>query len=350
MKKKCFVISPIGEPGTDTRQQADDVFEYIIGPALEEMEVEAVRGDGFPEPGLITSQVIEAILTYDFCIADLSGHNPNVFYELAIAQTLGRPVLLLKLFGQPIPFDVKDYRLIEYDLKPISMKTDKWIPTLKLQVAAILKPDFRAPSLLWSDLLNITGIIRSYIANVRSTEFGEPPKHYEIANSAEKFCFIMGVSLKIWGSHDGKRVLASLAERGLPVRVLIMDPTNPGLDAMINAKLPTERLDTAKTDIQGMEEYFRNIMKLNTTGAFQVRTIEKGMPHFQLILTDKNALVLQYMFCRGPQDSPLQLFPRQSELYGAFYQEFDDLWNVNEVNQTSERKPNSESLVREKPY
>jgi hypothetical protein len=348
--KKCFVISPIGEPGSDTRQQADDVFEYIIGPALKEMEVEAVRGDGFPEPGLITSQVIEAILTYDFCIADLSGHNPNVFYELAIAQTLGRPVVLLKLFGQSIPFDVKDYRLIEYDLKPRSMKTDKWIPALKLQVSSILEPGFRAPPLLGTELFNRTGIIRSYIANVRSKEFGEPPKYHEIATSAETLCYIMGVSLKVWGSQDGKHVLEGLAERGLPVRVLIMDPTNPGLDAMINANLPTERLDTAKMNIQGMENYFRSIMKLNATGAFQVRTIKKGMPYFQLILTERTALVLQYMFCRGPQDSPLQQFPSQSELYGVFHREFEGLWNMNEVDQTSEIKSNSELSLREKPY
>jgi hypothetical protein len=113
-----------------------------------------------------------------------------------------------------------------------------------------------------------------------------------------------------------------------------MNPTNPGLDAMINTQLPAERLDAIKMDIQGMEEYFRNITKSNAT--FQVRAIEKGMPYFQLILTDKTALVLQYMFCRGTQDSPLQRIPRQSELYSAFFQEFEGLWNMNEVNQSSE--------------
>ena len=163
--KRCFVISPIGEPGSDTRQQADDVLEYIIGPALKEMQVEAFRGDHFSEPGLINSQVVEAILTYDFCIADLRGHNPNVFYELAIAQAACRPVVLLKLIGEETPFDIKDYRRIDYDLKPRSMKTNKWIPLLKDQVAAVLAPSFIAPPLPGSDSLNKTEKIRSYIAN-----------------------------------------------------------------------------------------------------------------------------------------------------------------------------------------
>jgi hypothetical protein len=348
--KNCFVISPIGDSGSNIRQQADDVLEYIIEPALKAMGVEAVRGDQFSEPGLITSQIVEAILTSDLCIADLSGHNPNVFYELAIAQAARRPVVLLKLIGERIPFDVKDYRIIEYDLTPRSLKTDKWIPLLKAQVAAVLAPSFSTPSILGSNLLDRNENIRSYIANGHSTYFGDMPKYYEIASSAEKFCYIMGVSLKVWASQDGKRVLTNLVQRGIPVRVLIMNPTNPGLDAIINAKLPTERSDTTKSDIQGMEEYFRNITKLDTTGAFQVRTLEKGMLHFQLILTEKTVLVLQYMFCCGAQDSPLQLIPARSELYRVFYQEFEELWIMNEANKASGLKSDSAALTREKPY
>jgi hypothetical protein len=84
--KKCFVISPIGLPGSEVREQADDVLDYIIAPALKDLGIEAFRADKQMEPGLITDQMIAAILNYDLCIADLSGHNPNVFYELAIAQ------------------------------------------------------------------------------------------------------------------------------------------------------------------------------------------------------------------------------------------------------------------------
>jgi hypothetical protein len=157
----------------------------------------------------------------------------------------------------------------------------------------------------------------------------------------------MGVSLKIWASIDGQRVLEGLAKRSLPVRILIMNPKNPGLGPMINTKLPTENLDTTKLNTQSMDEYFRNIMKLNTAGSFQVRTIVRGLPHFQLILTDKTALVLQYMFCRGTQDSPLQQFPALSELYKAFFQEFDTLWTMNEIDQVSETKSFSKPSPRE---
>jgi hypothetical protein len=146
--KKCFVISPIGEPGSDIREQADDVFEFLIEPALREMKIEAIRGDRLDEPGLITTQIIKAILDYDLCIADVSGQNPNVLYELAIAQAAERPIVLIKRAGEPIPFNVKDYRLVEYDLKPRSIATGKWIPILRNQLQRVLASDYKPPRLL----------------------------------------------------------------------------------------------------------------------------------------------------------------------------------------------------------
>jgi len=100
-KLRCFVISPIGQPDSEIREAADAVLDYIIRPALKLIEsdggpsIQAVRSDEMGDPGRIEEQMIEAILTYDLCIADLSEHNPNVFYELAIAQCAGRPVVLL---------------------------------------------------------------------------------------------------------------------------------------------------------------------------------------------------------------------------------------------------------------
>jgi hypothetical protein len=146
--RRCFVISPIGSSDTSTRENADAVFDFIIQPALQELGIEAIRADKLAGPGQITEQMIAAIVDYDFCIADLSGHNPNVFYELALAQAAERPVILMKLQGEPVPFDVRHYRLVEYDLKPRSLMTRKWIPVLSDHVAVILQPAYTPPRLL----------------------------------------------------------------------------------------------------------------------------------------------------------------------------------------------------------
>lgn len=61
-KKNCFVISPIGDPGTEVRKRSDNVLDYIIRPAVEPLGYEALRSDKISEPGLITTQVIRQII------------------------------------------------------------------------------------------------------------------------------------------------------------------------------------------------------------------------------------------------------------------------------------------------
>ena len=63
----------------------------------------------------------DEILTADFCIAVLDGFNPNVFYEVAVAHCAGVPVILLSEKGVDPPFDLKDERLLHYDLGPRSI-------------------------------------------------------------------------------------------------------------------------------------------------------------------------------------------------------------------------------------
>jgi len=94
-KRRCFVISPIGPEGSPVREHADDVFEFIIRPALEACQIEAFRSDHLREPGKISDQMFRAILTDDLCVAVLTGNNPNVYYELAVAQSAARPVIIL---------------------------------------------------------------------------------------------------------------------------------------------------------------------------------------------------------------------------------------------------------------
>jgi hypothetical protein len=89
--------------------------------------MEAFRSDHLDKPGWITDQVFEEIYTSDVCIADLTFGNPNVFYELGVAQTANRPVITLIEKGQVIPFDMRDFRCIEYDLEISSFQDRKYI-------------------------------------------------------------------------------------------------------------------------------------------------------------------------------------------------------------------------------
>src|SRR5262245_29205679 len=86
--KTCFVIAPIGEQDSVVRKRSDQIFKYLIGPAAQECGYTALRADQIAEPGIITTQVIQHIVDDPLVVADLTGRNPNVFYELAIRHAL----------------------------------------------------------------------------------------------------------------------------------------------------------------------------------------------------------------------------------------------------------------------
>lgn len=75
--KRCFVISPIGEEGSEIREHADDVLDFIIKPAMEEVGFEAYRADHTYEVGRITEQMYDSILGDDLCIAMLTTRTPT---------------------------------------------------------------------------------------------------------------------------------------------------------------------------------------------------------------------------------------------------------------------------------
>ena len=106
LKKRRFVISPIGERGSPTRIRSDRVLNQIIRPAVRECGYKVFRADEIDQPGLITSQVVRHIIEDALIVADLTGQNANVFYELGICHSLRKPLVQLIAQGESIPFDV----------------------------------------------------------------------------------------------------------------------------------------------------------------------------------------------------------------------------------------------------
>jgi len=111
----CFFIAPIGDPDTDVRKRSDQVLKHVVRPAAQACGFEARRADEISEPGIITTQIIQHIIDDAMVIADLTGKNPNVFYELAIRHALRKPYAQIIQKGDRIPFDVAAVRTIEVD-------------------------------------------------------------------------------------------------------------------------------------------------------------------------------------------------------------------------------------------
>ncbi len=115
-KKKCFVVSQIGEDGTPERIGADWFLDGIVKPTFIEFfsEYHVERADEISTPGMIDAQVITRIINYDLVIADLTNLNPNVFYEIGLRHMAQKPIIHMHEVGCKIPFDVNLYRSIKY--------------------------------------------------------------------------------------------------------------------------------------------------------------------------------------------------------------------------------------------
>src|SRR5258707_8067405 len=94
-KKVCFVIGPIGDPGTEIRRHADWLLEAIIDPVFEAhfQDFTVQRSDKISEPGSISSQIINLLHTAELVIADMSRENANAFYEMGIRHMKRLPTI-----------------------------------------------------------------------------------------------------------------------------------------------------------------------------------------------------------------------------------------------------------------
>lgn len=103
------------------REHADVFLGHLVEPAVEAlgMGLRVVRADHIENPGLISAQVIQHLLHSRLVVADLSFHNPNVFYELAIRHATGKPTVLLCRTDDKLPFDISDVRTIRIDMTGI---------------------------------------------------------------------------------------------------------------------------------------------------------------------------------------------------------------------------------------
>lgn len=112
---ECFFIAPIGDEESDVRKRSDGVMTYIVQKAVDKFNLRTVRADQIATPGLINLQVINHVLGARAAVADLTGQNPNVFYEMAIRHTARLPLVIIAEKGTPLPFDILQMRTIFFD-------------------------------------------------------------------------------------------------------------------------------------------------------------------------------------------------------------------------------------------
>lgn len=107
-KPVAFVIMPFDA-------ELNEVYSAFIVPTLEEVGYVVRRADDLYSQRNILRDVVESISNSDLIVADLTGLNANVFYELGVAHGLQKSVILLTQNINELPFDLQSYRVIIYD-------------------------------------------------------------------------------------------------------------------------------------------------------------------------------------------------------------------------------------------
>lgn len=97
------------------------IYDDHIAKVARGLNLVAMRADDFFTTGHVMSDVWRAIYFTRVVIADCTDRNPNVFYEIGVAHTLGRPVVLITQNAQDVPFDLRHIRFIQYEYTPRGM-------------------------------------------------------------------------------------------------------------------------------------------------------------------------------------------------------------------------------------
>lgn len=105
----CFVLMPFGG-------WYDRYYEEIYRPAIKDAGFEPFRADDLFNTGSVVEQIWEQVNKSKVLLAELTGKNPNVFYELGLSHASCKPVVFVTGALNDVPFDLRHLRHITYDV------------------------------------------------------------------------------------------------------------------------------------------------------------------------------------------------------------------------------------------
>jgi hypothetical protein len=106
----CFVMMPFGN-------WFDRYYQEIYVAAIKDAGLEPVRADELFNTGSVVEQIWEQITKSRVLLADLTGKNANVFYELGLAHAALKPVVFTSASVDDVPFDLRHLRVIVYEIR-----------------------------------------------------------------------------------------------------------------------------------------------------------------------------------------------------------------------------------------
>ena len=113
----AFVVMPI--------RPEFDLPLGVITDVCNTLGIKARRADDIARQDFIMSNILDGIAKSEIVIVDITGNNPNVFYELGIAHSLRtRQTIIIITQDEDVsrsPFDIRHWSILQYDIKNIPL-------------------------------------------------------------------------------------------------------------------------------------------------------------------------------------------------------------------------------------
>jgi hypothetical protein len=106
-----FILMPF-------KAKLEAVYTRHLKRMAEELGLSMLRADELFSPRPFMEKVWDGICAAQLIVADCTERNPNVFYEIGMAHTVGKKVLLITRSSRDIPSDIQHFDYIQYDYDP----------------------------------------------------------------------------------------------------------------------------------------------------------------------------------------------------------------------------------------
>ena len=153
LENVCYVSQPLGYVDSATKEKSDILYNDIIFGALKKHGYTAVRGDEIIASGPIQEKIKEYVTGCGLFIADITGSNPMVMFEVGMRQMTNKPIMLVAEGDRSHPpFNLAAQQIVSYDLSNLEKigrardNIEEYIEQLIYNIKAKNRQDFKSVS------------------------------------------------------------------------------------------------------------------------------------------------------------------------------------------------------------
>ena len=265
-----------------------DVYKFGIKGAAEDAGAYAERLDEQIFVGGMLDRIFNQISKADVIVADMTGRNANVFYEVGYAHALGKIVLLLTQAANDIPFDLKHHPHIVYGDSIERLRSEltprlEWairnttqahsisLQGIEVSVQGTILPQgiTECDSAQVVELLPFgsTTAVNVAVRNVTSSPVKDLSHVYLFASSSESFAPVVFVKQDVWTESEGHRDMEEVP-REIAASVAAGDDAFDGLN--LQYRLPVA---IASIPPRAVDEFAINLRRTSydTGASFRLR-------------------------------------------------------------------------------